>query len=642
MKKLKQEEFFEFPTRGLFIDDYSKLPKLTTDLEQAKSDIDIYGYCMLQEALSPEQVKYYAALLMEQSGGPRKFEGVKRPGPPGRAQLGNLQNRGDEFLQLMEHPLFISIARHVLGERFIMQIFQCPFHLDGMQAWPLHSDSWWMPPPQRKSAPPRLRVGSVTRTNALTELCENENNDWIFPSVRCPAVWMITDYRYSNGATMIMPGSHLSGRHPSAEEAAGSGVHLGAIPLLCPAGTLVVYDARLWHQSGNNQGAHIDPNLQQPWRVSIFSQFCAPQIRQQENMTLTTDRSVIAGASPQIKATLGLEGWYGIGTVNGVSPLTGTEVGLSHMSCAGSSKARPAVAWGALSAETLSKLTTEIDRLGYAILESGMTEDRAENLVARAHDQAQAEINGGVACEAIDGRQSVLTLVNKGAEFVELLLHEGVNTVVKHVIGEEFLLSSASASVPANSGGGLSKEGPLRTTQWWMPQPIRADKQPPLRPGSLTPELAGSEVWASSSQEFIAPPVSAAVVWCCDSNTTVRLLPGSHLSGRNPSTVESSASHLVDGMIELALSPGNVLLLDGRTWFATSCTGTLMHYDYVGPQFRTAENNVLATTTEALELMPPAAKEQLGFKIWFSYGGHFGKMGAGITEGPRALIDGPV
>ena len=34
MKKLKQEEFFEFPTRGLFIDDYSKLPKLTTDLQQ--------------------------------------------------------------------------------------------------------------------------------------------------------------------------------------------------------------------------------------------------------------------------------------------------------------------------------------------------------------------------------------------------------------------------------------------------------------------------------------------------------------------------------------------------------------------------------------------------------------------------------
>ena len=168
---------------------------------------------------------------------------------------------------------------------------------------------------------------------------------------------------------------------------------------------------------------------------------------------------------------------------------------------------------------------------------------------------------------------------------MELLLHEGVNAVVRHVIGEEFLLSSASASVPADSGGGVSKEGPLRTTQWWMPQPIRADKQPPLRPGSLTPELAGSEVWASSSQEFIAPPVSAAVVWCCDSSTTVRLLPDSHLSGRNPSAVETSASHLVDGVIELALSPGSGFSLMAtlglrRRALAPSCTTTMW-----GPNF---------------------------------------------------------
>jgi hypothetical protein len=98
----------------------------------------------------------------------------------------------------------------------------------------------------------------------------------------------------------------------------------------------------------------------------------------------------------------------------------------------------------------------------------------------------------------------------------------------------------------------------------------------------------------------------------------------------------------VDGVIELALYPGSVLLLDGRTWFATLRIGTVMYYDYVRPQFRTAENNVLATTTEALELMLHSAKEQLGFKIWFTYGGHFGKMGEGITEGPGALIDGPL
>ena len=42
---IAEETFFEFPASGLFVDDYSKLPQPTTDVEKAKSDIDLYGYC---------------------------------------------------------------------------------------------------------------------------------------------------------------------------------------------------------------------------------------------------------------------------------------------------------------------------------------------------------------------------------------------------------------------------------------------------------------------------------------------------------------------------------------------------------------------------------------------------------------------
>ena len=42
---IAEEVFFEFPESGLFVDDYSKLPQPTTDVEKAKSDIDLYGYC---------------------------------------------------------------------------------------------------------------------------------------------------------------------------------------------------------------------------------------------------------------------------------------------------------------------------------------------------------------------------------------------------------------------------------------------------------------------------------------------------------------------------------------------------------------------------------------------------------------------
>ena len=42
-------------------------------------------------------------------------------------------------------------------------IFTAPFHLDGFQARSLHTDTCWMPPAQHKSAPPKARVGDVTR-----------------------------------------------------------------------------------------------------------------------------------------------------------------------------------------------------------------------------------------------------------------------------------------------------------------------------------------------------------------------------------------------------------------------------------------------------------------------------------------------
>ena len=42
-------EEFVMPRGGLFVDDYSLLPLPTTDIERAKSDFDVYGYCIIQD-----------------------------------------------------------------------------------------------------------------------------------------------------------------------------------------------------------------------------------------------------------------------------------------------------------------------------------------------------------------------------------------------------------------------------------------------------------------------------------------------------------------------------------------------------------------------------------------------------------------
>ena len=102
--------------------------------------------------------------------------------------------------------------------------------------------------------------------------------------------------------------------------------------------------------------------------------------------------------------------------------------------------------------------------VGYAVLANSLTAEACELLAARAADQARAEAEAGVGTAVVGNRQTVLTLMNKGSEFVQLLLQEDVNALLRHVIGEEFQLSSATASVPV--GDTQSGDEELGITQW--------------------------------------------------------------------------------------------------------------------------------------------------------------------------------
>lgn len=631
---------FEFPERGLFIGDYSQLPSLTTDIERAKADLDVYGYCLLANAMSDDKRKVIADALMASGAEDSMF------------------NKGKAFTEVYDHPWVRELGSHVIGERYHAQIFVAPIHKEGFGARPLHVDTWWMPPPQRKSAPPRLRVGSVSRTNASSEAWHNESPNWITPSVRCPFIWMISDFTYSNGATFIVPGSHRSGRHPTSDEARNSGVHIGAIPLLGPAGTLCCYDGRLWHQAGENKGACLDHATGTLNRIALFAQISAPIMRQQENITLTTDDTVVATASPSLKRILGLEPWHGIGHVDGRAPLE-RHRGIGYMTSSGlpattalvGTKEQPGKHGRVFSVDVpkanitlntgdMNQLRKDLDEFGFAVLAAALTPAATQQLSIRAIDQAKAEAEVGVAAPGADGRQEIRTCLNKGVEFVELLLEKRAQHLVEHILGEEFLLSSATTSVPVAPTSG---EEQLGVTQWWCPQPVHAShtfSDHTILPGDVSPALASSDGWAAASTEFIAAPVAATVIWACGgaSGATATVVPRSHLSGRVPPLADVGHDH---GAVEISLSPGSALVLDGRTWFAESHTrGLTVRYSYCGPQFRTEENHVLAMTDEALDAMPPEAKALLGFRTWFGYGGTFGRQGPGITVGSRALAVG--
>ena len=86
-------------------------------------------------------------------------------------------------------------------------------------------------------------------------------------------MWMITDFTEENGATRVVPGSHLSGRQPDP-----SIPHpVATVAITGPAGSAMAFDGRLWHGAAANTTSES--------RFGITMAGCGPQFRPIENYT---------------------------------------------------------------------------------------------------------------------------------------------------------------------------------------------------------------------------------------------------------------------------------------------------------------------------------------------------------------------
>ena len=291
--------------------------------------------------------------------------------------------------------------------------------------------------------------------------------------------------------------------------------------------------------------------------------------------------------------------------------------------------------------ETAKQNLTEV---GYCILANALTDDQRAELVERLTEQAAIEKREGLAFEDGGPRQQwgdfrdetgrdrrelfraesggvnqrVWMLVNKGRGFVDLLRHEAVLELARSVIGNEFLLSSHGANI-ARRGG---VEMPLHTDQWWMPAPVDpASDQLPV--GSLTRTRFSAA--PDSSPRLIAPAACVNVLWMlCDvseENGGTRLVPGSHLSGRQPSPEDDRPEDVVSAQAPA----GSALLIDGRLWHGTGANRTdgdrlVVLTTFCGPQFRPQENYTLGVAEHVFKDADSRLRGLLGFGVWNGYG----------------------
>jgi ectoine hydroxylase-related dioxygenase (phytanoyl-CoA dioxygenase family) len=242
-----------------------------------KARIDRDGYTILERVLEPElvDVLFKDLVRLESFYGVKpadnSFEGTKT------VRIYNLLALGKVYEAVPVHPNVLPLVERVLDAGCLVSSLSSISIDPGETAQPIHADDQLIP---------------LTKPHV--------------PTV-CNTMWALTDFTEVNGATRLIPGSHLRDHNPD------YGAQYDSVAAEMPKGSVLVWHGSLWHGGG--------ANATDERRVGIAMNYCAGWIRQQENQQLGIPRHVAAGFSPRLRQLCGYSVYNGlIGHIDKHSP----------------------------------------------------------------------------------------------------------------------------------------------------------------------------------------------------------------------------------------------------------------------------------------------------------------------------------
>jgi ectoine hydroxylase-related dioxygenase (phytanoyl-CoA dioxygenase family) len=235
------------------------------------------GYTIIENAVDPELIDALATDVrrleheLDIKPANNSFEGEKT------LRIYNLLVYGKLYEQIPVYETVLPVVEGVLDRGCLVSSLSTITILPGESAQPIHSDDQLIPLP--KPHPPTV----------------------------CNTMWALTDFTEANGATRIIPGSHLT-------DSPVYGQHYDSIAAEMPKGSVLVWHGSLWHGGGANRSDAP--------RMGVAMNYCAGYIRQQENQQLGIPREVAAQFPRRLQELVGYSVYNGlIGHIDKKSPL---------------------------------------------------------------------------------------------------------------------------------------------------------------------------------------------------------------------------------------------------------------------------------------------------------------------------------
>lgn len=173
----------------------------------------------------------------------------------------NLLAHGPRFEAIAVEPDILRIVEGVLDSGCLVSSLSSIAIGAGETAQPIHADDQVLPLP-------KPHVATV-----------------------CNTMWALTDFTEANGATRVIPRSHLWDHSPI------YGEFYESEPAEMAQGSVLIWHGSLWHGGGANCTTER--------RYGVAMNYCAGWIRQQENQQLGLPLDTVADFTPRLRELCG-------------------------------------------------------------------------------------------------------------------------------------------------------------------------------------------------------------------------------------------------------------------------------------------------------------------------------------------------